>query len=177
MKELDDNSLNGLRKDLKTRIKPLGNEIAKKVPTESPFSGMSRNYYGRVQWSQPTAKVSVTPGKSTRQRGWASVVTLILEHKTRLGFNYVENAGPRRKSKKPMTRTYQRRQDSAPRQHTNSTQGDALIKKAKSLSADNYAAGHFAYGNFLRLKPVMIILAKDTLKKVEQKFNVKVGRR
>lgn len=177
MNAMEDDSKKQLSKDMKTKIKPLGNEIARKVPSESPFIGMTRNRYGRVQWEQPKAKVSVTPGKSTRQRGWASVVTLILEHKTALGFAYTENAGPRRKSKRPMTRAYQRRTDSAPRQHANTRQGDALIAKAKKVSTDNFAAGHFAYGNFLRLRPAMIGIAQVAIDAAAKRFSIKVERR
>lgn len=179
LKEAEETSVAELRNDLKVRILPLGNEVARKVPTESPFIGMARNRNGRVTWGQPKAKVSVTPGRSTRQKGWASMVTIILENKKQLGFSYTENAGPRRKKPRPMARSYKRGIDSAVREegHLNNGQGDALIRKAKKVSKFNFKAGHFAYGHFLKLRPVMISIAQNSLNQFAKKFSVKLGRR
>jgi len=179
MKEAEESSVAQLRNDLKARILPLGSEVARKVPTESPFIGMTRNRNGRVTWGQPKAKVSVTPGRSTRQKGWASMVTIILENKKNLGFSYTENAGPRRKKPRPNARSYKRGIDGGVREsgHINNGQGDALIRKAKRESKNNFKAGHFAYGNFLKLRPVMIKIAQDSLNRFAKKFDVKLGRR
>lgn len=179
LKEMEDTSVAEVRKDLRTRIVPLAGEIARKVPTESPFVGMAKNKIGRVQWSQPKAKVSVTPGKSTRQKGWASMVTIILEDKKKLGFAYTENAGPRRKKPRPNARSYKRSIDSVAREsgHVNNGQGDALIAKAKRESPFGFAAGHFAYGHFLRSRPVIIQIAQVTLDGFAKKFSVKLGRK
>ncbi len=176
MKEADPKSVTALRRDLRTRIQPIGREVAGRVPTESPFKGMRRNLTGRVQWSVPKVRVSFAPGRSVRQRGWAPVVTVVLEDKKKLGFAYTENAGPRRRPKRPETRSYQRQGDSVTRTHANTTQGDALIAKAKRASSFNFKAGHFAYGHFLKRRPLMIQLAQVTLNKVAKEFSVKLER-
>lgn len=173
MKELDPNSIKALRREMRTRLKPLGNQVANNVPSSSPFIGMDRNYYGKVQWAVPTARISVTPSKSAKRRGWAPLVTLIIENKEKLGFAYTEHAGARRKAKRPMSKKYKRRTDNVERSHRVTSQGDALIDKAKQASKYNYKAGHFAYGKFLSLQPQMIMIAQDVIDGVMKKFNVK----
>ena len=177
MRELDQESTAKLRKDFKTKLNPFASTIARTVPSSSPFKGMRANYYGRVQWEQPKGRVSATPGKSTRAKGWAPVVSIIIEHKSALGFAYTENAGTRRKQKRPMSREYQRKTDSKLRRHRNTTQGDALIKKARQVSKFDFKAGHFAYGEFLSRRPAIIGLAQIVLKDVMKSYNKKVGRR
>lgn len=177
LKELDPKSTAKLRKDFKTRLNPFAGSIASSVPSESPFKGMRRNYYGRVQWEQPKGRVSATPAKSTRAKGWAPIVTIIVEHKSALGFAYTENAGTRRKQKRPMSREYQRKGDSRKRQHKNTTQGDFMIEKARQVSKFNFKAGHFAYGTFLSKRPEIIMLAQFTLEQVMKSYNKKVERR
>jgi len=176
LKQLDPDSTKQLRSDFKIRLLPFANAIANQVPTESPFKGMNRNYYGAVQWAQPSGKVSATPGRGTGNRGWANILTIIIENKKALGFAYTENAGTRRKSKKPMSKTYQRHTDSVVRQHRNTTQGDALIQKARQASKNDFKSGHFAYGFFLSQRPMIIAQAQLVLKKVMKRYNKKVER-
>ena len=177
MKELDDKAIRRLRRDLRSALKPLANQIVSKVPTESPFRGMEQNYYGRVQWATPTARVALTPAKSVRKRGWAPLVTMILTHKTKLGFDFAEHAGSRRKPVRPVSNAYKRRIDSEQRRHKVTTQGRYLIKKAREESPWNYKAGHFAYGTFLSLQPKMVLIAQGILEGVMNEFNVKNRRR
>ena len=172
MKELDPKAITALRRDMRTALKPLTNRVVSKVPSESPFKGMNQNYYGRVQWASPSGRVAVTPAKSTRKRGWAPLVTMILTNKTKLGFDYAEHAGSRRKTVRPVSKKYKRRIDSVERSHKVTTQGRYLIKKAREESPWNYKAGHFAYGTFLSLQPQMVILAQGVIERVMTKFNV-----
>ncbi len=177
MKEADPESVARMRADFRTRIGPVARVVANQVPSESPFVGMQRNISGRVQWGKPSARVSVAPSKKTNRLGFSSIVTVVLENKKKLGFSYVENAGTRRRPKKPMAREYTRAGDSKVTRRANTTQGDALILKAKRESSFNFKAGHFAYGHFLRLRPAMLKMAQKSMDKLGKKFSVKLGRR
>ena len=176
MKELDPSSMNAMKKDLKTAIKPLAAQVKASVPTASPFKGMARNYYGLVQWEQPKVTVSVTPARGGKS-GWSQIVGLVATGgSSRLGFDYAEMAGVRKRAPRPRSKSYQRRGDSVVRTHANRGQGDALITKARSVSQYNFKAGHFAYGKFLSLRPQMIIISQLIINKVAKEFNTKVQR-
>jgi hypothetical protein len=174
LKELGTMATNDLRNNVKRGILPIGKTVASKVPTESPFRGMRQNYYGQVQWQQPKPSVAFTPGKRGRN-DWTPLVTLTLTGKPKLGFDYTENAGNRRRAPKARSKTYQRRIDSKERSHANTSQGDALIEKARQLSRFNFKAGHFAYGYFLKERPQMIELAIKSLEETARKWNSKVA--
>lgn len=177
MKDLDPKSVTALRRKLRTALMPIANQVVNNVPRSSPFVGMERNLYGRVQWGAPKGRIAVTPGKSARQRGWAPLVTLILTNKERLGFDYAEHAGSRRMPERPISKKYKRRIDYKERQHKVTTQGRHLIKKAREESPWNYKAGHFAYGKFLSLRPQMILVSQIIIDDVMEEFNVKNRRR
>jgi hypothetical protein len=176
MKELEPTSIKDLRRELKTEIKPIAAVIQSRVPSSSPFRGMEQNLYGRVQWVQPKVTVSFTPGK----RGKFDTVPLITLVATgsanRLGFDYTENAGVRKRRPAPRSRSYHRSIDRAPRRHNVTTQGDALIEKARKESRFNYKAGHFAYGTFLSQRPAMLQIVEKILNKTAERFNVKLER-
>lgn len=177
IKELEPSAMNGLRKDMRSGVNPLAAQVRAAVPSASPFKGMNRNYYGLVQWQQPTVKVSVTPSK-TGKFDYVPLVTLVATGgKTKLGFDYTENAGVRRRKAKPMSKKYTRRGDGKERSHRVTTQGDELIQKAREVSKYNFKAGHFAYGKFLSLRPQMIGIALISLDKTAKQFNVKLGRK
>lgn len=172
LKALPGNAMNDLRNDMRRSINPLAKQVQAVVPTESPFKGMQQNYYGQVQWQAPKVTVSTTP---SRGRGtWTPLVSLKATGKPKLGFDYTENAGSRKRSPKARSKTYQRSIDSVSRSHANTTQGDELIRKAKEVSRYNFKAGHFAYGKFLSLRPQMIVLAMGSLNRTADKFNAKV---
>lgn len=173
LKQLEGNAMNKLRNELKRNMKPLNNQILSNVPIESPFKGMRQNYYGRVQWQHPKATTRFSPYKRGRM-GWSNLVTIELTGVPRLGFDYTENAGARRRKPRPVSKQYQRRTDSVPRSHSVTTQGDELIAKARSISKYNFKAGHFAYGKFLSLRPQMITIALTALNKTASQFNAKV---
>lgn len=171
LKELGKEAQGDLRKTMNKNILPLGRQVASKVVAESPFKGMRRNYYGQVQWQKPKAKVSTTPNK---KRGvWTPLVTVLLTGSPKLGFDYTENAGTRRRKPRPVSKTYTRRGDSKSRAHAVTTQGDELIKKAREISPFNFKAGHFAYGYFLQLKPQMQMLAIKSLEATADKWNIR----
>lgn len=172
MKELEPNSLAAMRKRMRTMLSDEAGQIKRNVPTESPFKGMRQNYYGKVQWEQPKVRVATTPGSSTRRREWAPVVTLIATGNPKLGFDYTELAGVRKRPPRPRSKPYARRPDG----HLNTTQGEALIRKAREVSKHDYKAGHFAYGKFLELRPQMLIKTSLILDEVADKFNQKVKR-
>lgn len=174
LKELGKNARADLGRNMKRSIMPLANQVASKVTPESPFRGMRRNYYGQVQWAKPKAGVSTTP---SRRRGvWTPLVTVTLTATPKLGFDYTENAGSRRRAPKPTSKTYTRRGDSKSRSHAVTTQGDELIKKAREKSQFNFKAGHFAYGHFLQLKPQLQTIAIKSLEATADKFNITFGR-
>lgn len=170
MKELEPSSLAALRKNFRTSLAQEAGQIKRSVPSESPFRGMRQNYYGRVQWQQPKVRVAATPGSSTRRREYAPVVTLIATGAPNLGFDYTELAGVRRRPPRPRSKPYARR----PQGHANTTQGEALIKKAREVSNYDYKAGHFAYGKFLELRPQMLVKTQLVIDDVSTKFNKKV---
>jgi len=173
MKELDANSLTAMRKQFRSKLKQEAAQIKQSEPTESPFRGMRQNYYGLVQWVQPKTRVAVTPGSSTRRREWAPVVTIIATGGPKnLGFDYTELAGVRRRPPRARSKPYARR----PNGHANTTQGEALIRKAREVSKYDYKAGHFAYGKFLELRPQMLIKTEQVLEDVAKEFNKKVKR-
>lgn len=172
LKALPGNAMNDLRNNMRRNINPLAQQVQAAVPIESPFKGMQRNYYGQVQWQAPKVTVATT---ASRGRGeWTPLVTLVATGKPKLGFDYTENAGSRKRAPKARSKTYKRRIDSASRSHANTTQGDELIRKAKEVSRNNFKAGHFAYGKFLSLRPQMIVLAISSLNQTADKFNAKV---
>jgi hypothetical protein len=174
LKELGKSARADLGKNMKRSIMPLANQIAGKVTPESPFKGMRRNYYGEVQWAKPKASVATTP---SRGRGvWTPLVTIALTATPKLGFDYTENAGSRKRAPKPVSKTYQRRTDSRSRSHTNTTQGENLIRKAREVSPFNFKAGHFAYGYFLQLKPQLQQIAIKSLETTADKFNIRFGK-
>lgn len=177
MKELSPKAITQLRRDMRTALMPIANQVVNQVPTESPFKGMNRNLYGRVQWAPPKGRIAVTPAKSAKRRGWAPLVTLILTNKERLGFDYSEHAGSRRKPVRPVSKKYKRKIDNVERSHAVTTQGRHLIEKAREESPWNYKAGHFAYGKFLSLQPQMVVIAGAIIDKVMLEFNVKNRRR
>lgn len=173
LKELGKDAQNSLRADMRKQILPLGRTVANKVSPESPFRGMRRNYYGQVQWAVPKASVSTTPN---RKRGvWSPLVTLALTAKPKLGFDYTENAGSRKRAPKPTSKTYTRRTDTKARSHAVTTQGEFLIAKARQESKFNFKAGHFAYGYFLQLRPQFQQIAIKSLETTADKFNIKFG--
>jgi len=173
LKEAEGMAIADLRRELKGSMKPFASQIQSRIPTSSPFKGMERNYYGRVQWAQPTVKVSFTPGKKAIGAR-ALLLTLVAEHKTKLGFNYTEVAGVRKRAPAKTSKTYHRKGDSNPRSHSVTTQGEILIDKARKVSKFGYKAGHFAYGEFLKLKPQMVILATVILEGTAKKLSVKL---
>lgn len=172
LKQLPGNAMNDLRNDMRKNINPLAKQVQATVPTESPFKGMRQNYYGQVQWQAPKVTVLTTPSRGRGQ--YSPLVTLAATGKPKLGFDYTENAGSRRRAPKPRSKTYTRRGDSKSRSHAVTTQGDELIRKAKEVSRYNFKAGHFAYGKFLSLRPQMIVLAMGSLNRTAAKFNAKV---
>jgi hypothetical protein len=173
MKELEPTAIADLRRELKSKMKPFASQIQAQVPTSSPFKGMERNYYGRIQWAAPKVTISFTPGKRSRLEE-IPLLTLIATNAAKLGFDYTETAGVRKRKPASVSRQYHRKGDSAPRRHKVTTQGDELIKKARSESKWNYKAGHFAYGKFLSLRPAMLVLVSVTLEATAKKFNVKM---
>ncbi len=173
LKEAEDIAIADLRRELKGSMKPFASQIQARIPTSSPFKGMERNYYGRVQWAQPSVKVSFTPGKKAIGDR-ALLLTLIAEHKTKLGFNYTEVAGVRKRAANKRSRTYHRKGDANPRSHAVTEQGNILIEKARSVSKFSFKAGHFAYGEFLKLRPQMVILATVILEGTAKKLSVKL---
>ena len=173
LKDLGRTAQADLGKRMRKEIMPMARVIAGKVTPSSPFKGMRQNYYGEVQWVQPTAKIAVTP---SRKRGvWSPLVSVALSGTPKLGFDYTENAGIRRRKPKPKSKTYQRRGDSQARSHNVTTQGDFLIRKAREVSTFNFKAGHFAYGHFLRMKPQMQQVAIKSLEDTAAKFNIRIG--
>ena len=177
IKKLDSSAMNGLRKDMRSGINPLAAQVKAAVPSASPFKGMREHNYGLVRWQQPTVKVSVTPSKTGRF-DYVPLVTLVATGgKTKLGFDYTENAGARRRKARPMSKKYTRRGDTKERSHKVTSQGDHLIEKASKVSTYNFKAGHFAYGKFLSLRPQMIGIALISLDKTAKQFNVKLRRK
>lgn len=177
LKELGPKAMRDLRKDIRNSIKPLAAQVKADVPSSSPFKGMNANYYGRVQWQHPRVTVSITPGKKSIHE-YSPLITLVATGgRTKVGFDYAEMAGVRKRPPRPLSRKYKRRTDSVERQHKVTTQGDNLIEKARQVSKYNFKAGHFAYGKFLSLRPQMILLALQSLDKTANEFNIKLRRR
>jgi hypothetical protein len=74
LKNIDPDSVKILRKELRSALKPLAQDIANEVPTNAPLSGFQHG--GPTAWSPVRPGVSFRPGKRRKGGPWTPLVAL-----------------------------------------------------------------------------------------------------
>lgn len=151
LKALDANLLKELRKDLRTKISPLGKQIADDVGIEPPLSGFGRQ--SSFGWGKVRTTVSFTPGRS-RKTGNHLVSIRVVPPKGTRGLYVAERAGAK---------------------GGKNNRGAAMIRNLNEKRQMEGKGGRFAYAKFRLLRPdalrIATIIVNDTLAKINKRLD------
>ncbi len=156
LKELDDNLVKEMRKDLRTKINPFAKQIAESVPSKAPLSGFGDGDFGHAGdtgWAGVRAAVSFTPG-SSRKKGSHLVSVRIISKTGKRGPYIAEMAGMR-------SRGY-------------TAQGRAMIRGLNERTPMKKRGGRYAYAKFRLLRPDIVILATSIVNQLISKVNRRI---
>lgn len=176
LKNIDEEAVKALRAEMKSAILPTAQQIAAKVPTQAPLSGMM--HAGKTRWTGAKARVAFTPSKIRRGKDTHPIVSIVLQGRgTGAGFDIAEIAGSRNNSfTKPRSREFIRRGASEKIRTRQNGQGAAFVRGLQSRSPFTFKAGRFGFGNFLLEKMRLQKIAHGILAKQVKSFNKKLKR-
>jgi hypothetical protein len=140
LRELDPQIVKDMRTELKSKIKPVADQVAAAVPIEPPLSGMRNN--GPLSWSSVRPAVGFTPSK---KQGNSIVAIRVNPQKGKRGLYLAELAGSRSKG------------------FTDA--GRNLISVLNERRPMKGRGGRFAYAQFRMLRPDVIKIATTILNK------------
>jgi hypothetical protein len=162
LRKLDNETQKKLRKELRSKIKPVAQAIANDVPATPPLSGMNHN--GVTRWTG-VPKVGVqfrTGGGKTRQ-----ILSMRFTGGTRgqggIGFDYAELAGSSRRPGSVFSRVYDRA-GSPGIQHAVTGQGKAFNEGIRAAKEIRGRGGYFAFDSSIKKYPIIEGLGKRAVK-------------
>jgi hypothetical protein len=145
LKEIDPQIVKDLRKELRTRLSPIAQQVAQAVPNEPPLSGLGS------QWSRVKGKVSLTPGRSKKTGN--ALVSVRVDPVSGRGLYIAELAGSR---------------------STGTGTGRNLIEVLNQRKPMKGRGGRYVYAQFRLLRPDVIVIAEkilnDTFSKLEKEL-------
>jgi hypothetical protein len=151
LRKVEPETLKQLRRDLRSKIGPLAQQVAEAVPAEAPLSGMEGDW--ATGWTKVRPSVTFTPGRS-RKTGNHLISIRITPIEARRGLYIAELAGSRSAGKKPS--------------------GIAMIRELNKRFAMKKRGGRFAYDRFRTLRPGAIAIARQSINSVIGSFNRKL---
>lgn len=152
LRNIDPQIVKDLRKELRSDLLPIAQQIVSAVPNNAPLSGFNNN--GTTGWSALKGKVSFTPGKSRRMAN--SLVSIRVEQTgAKRGFYITELAGSRSAGKTP--------------------QGNNLITVLNSRWPMKGRGGRYAYKQFRLLRPDVVKIAERILNATFAQIDRKVS--
>jgi hypothetical protein len=177
MRKIDGEAIKALRKNLKTAILPIAQKIAAQVPTQAPLSGMMHR--GRTRWTGAKARVAFTPAKIRKGTDLHPLVSIVLEGKgTGAGFNIAEIAGSRNNQfTQSRSKEFTRRGGSRVIRTRQNGQGDAFVRNLNSVAPYKLKAGRFGFGDFLKEKAALQVIAQKILVDQANEYNKNISRR
>jgi hypothetical protein len=147
LRNIDPEIVKDLRKELRSNLSPIAQQVAASVPTEPPLSGFARS--NATAWAAVTGKTSFTPGKS--RKGGNSLVSVRVEPRNGARGVYIaELAGSRSSGKTP--------------------QGSNLITVLNQRSPMKGRGGRYIYAQFRMLRPDVVGIAERILNKTFAKI-------
>jgi hypothetical protein len=150
LKEIDPQIVKDLRKELRSKLSPVAQQVAAAVPIDPPLSGF-RNA-GETRWSAVTPKTSFTPGRSKKTGN--SLVAVRIQPKEGRGVYIAELAGSRTSG--------------------STASGQSLIRVLNERQPMKGKGGRYIYAKFRLLRPDVINIAErilnDTFRKLENKL-------
>ena len=155
LRESEETVVKDLRGDLKSKLSPIAKKVVAATPATKPLSGMTDNRSSKWHYSQPTALVSVTPGRS-RKSGNSLVTLQVRQPKRKIIWDISEMIGG-----SWVTRT---------------ARGRVLERALNSKSQMIGRGGRFAYKRFRTLRPDAVNIAvgiiNNTIKKLNKKLSI-----
>jgi hypothetical protein len=140
LRELDPQIVKDLRTELKSKIKPVADQVAAAVPIEAPLSGMRNN--GPLAWTGVRATVGFTPSK---KQGSSIVSVRINPLQGKRGLYLAELAGSRSSGVTDAGRNL-----------------IAVLNERKPMKG---RGGRFAYAQFRMQRPDVVRIATTILNK------------
>ena len=160
IKELNDISPDlkkAMVKELKTGIKAEAEIVRAAIPQEPPLSGMKETAYNRLDWGKiKRPNVSVTPGRSRKTAGRFLAIEITSTNEA--SFQMAELAGSRNNYRNGLTREYDWR--GTKRRHRVNGQGRQMVAALNQRHRMKGRGGRFAYNEFRRLRPNVILKAE-----------------
>jgi hypothetical protein len=140
LRELDPEIGKDLSREMKSKIKPVADQVVSAIPIEPPLSGMRNN--GPLAWSRTTGSVSFAPGKRDAR---GVVAVKIKPVGGRRGFFMAELAGSRSQGV--------------------TGAGRNLVSVLNERQPMKGRGGRFAYAQFRMLRPDVVKIAITILNK------------
>lgn len=161
LRSIDQGMAKQLRRDIKSVMKPYGDELAGELPSSPPLSGMAHK--GRSRYNGARASVRFAPGRfNASERQFKPLISISLTGRgTSVGFDIAEMAGSAGlRNSVSRTRSFTRGGVEMTRRHSRS-QGKKFVKALQNQAPFKFKGGRFLYGEFLkRRKPIQ----KDAVK-------------
>ena len=145
LKDIDPESVKILRKELRSALKPLAQDIANEVPTSAPLSGF--NNAGATSWSAVRPSVSFRPGKRRKGGPWTPLIALEVGTKpsSQRGVYIAELAGSRTNGVTP--------------------QGKNLVRQLNQQRPMKGRGGRYIYAGFRLQRSDALNIAERILKR------------
>jgi hypothetical protein len=150
LKEIDPQIVKDLRKELRSKLSPIAQQVAAAVPLDPPLSGMRNN--GATRWSGASGKTSFTPGRSKKTGN--SLVAVRVQPKEGRGVYIAELAGSRSSG--------------------STANGQNLIQVLNQRQPMKGKGGRYIYAKFRLLRPDVIRIAEGILDNTFQKLENKL---
>jgi hypothetical protein len=154
LRQSEDTVVKDLRGELKSKLAPIAKKVLEATPATKPLSGMTNNRASKWHYSQPTALVSVTPGRS-RKSGNSLVTLSVKQPKAKIMWDISEMVGG----------------SWVARTSRGSALRDALNRKSQMVGK----GGRFAYKRFRTLRPDAVQIAVGIVNSTVQKLNKKLS--
>lgn len=146
-----------MTKELKTGIMSEAEKVRGAIPQEPPLSGMKRTDYNRLEWGKiKKPNVSVTPGRSRKNAN--RFLAIEIKSTNEASFQMAELAGSRNNYRQGLTREYDYR--GTKRRHRVNGQGRAMVVGLNQRHPMRGRGGRFAFNEFRRLRPNVILKAE-----------------
>lgn len=146
-----------MTKELKTGLMAEAEKVRGAIPQEAPIRGMRDVNEGRLSWGKiKKPNVSVTPGRSRKNAN--RFLSINITSTNEASFQMAELAGSRNNYRQGMTREYSWR--GTTRRHRVAGQGRAMVVGLNQRYPMRGRGGRFAFNEFRRLRPNVILKAE-----------------
>ena len=154
LKETDETVVKDLRTELRSKLSPIAKSVIAATPATKPLRGMTDNRASKWHYSQPTALVSVTPGRS-RKSGNSLVTIAVKQPKKKIMWDISEMVGGS--------------------WNVRTARGAALARGLNQKSQMVGRGGRFAYKKFRTLRPEAVEIAVGIVNRTVQKLSKKLS--